>query len=642
MHRLKLNKKSFLIISFACLLFLSSANSSAQVLIDSSMYSIPLSSLNTLFTNFDKLLNTYYLNSGFDIYGSNSKFEYRLNQNYRSTLIQSTENSTRDEEYLYALGKYRVSNIWKQGILLRSNLLSDSRKVGINQSVINQAILLSDLQPAYWLELIPYGGYSNNQQVDEDDTGPVYGIAGRIFNLDLKDFDLNSQLRYENEDISPRKNTIRYLDLLITNPFSFDITNNLNAQYSRYRKDFYLFADSVTALEYDIVNNLESRIETIFLLQDRLKYNNLFDLIDMELSGRILFRTIDRALRYKSTSVQSTSIFDTEVDELGILLESNFYYRTESADVGLQASYFERDEKYITKRYPGVDESFYQERAQQEGRKNNNSYRAILSLIGNFYLSKSDKISWSLFQSKLKYDTPSPLNDDDRDELLTIARLQYSTFLNPFLQMIVNLEGTINHLVYLYSSQSANNNVNRVLRFSTGANYKGARFSSVNNFEVSANYTVYDFEDVASNLRSISFRQFIATDSTQYSITKNFSFLITPYVRLTDQGELDWNNFAEKPQRYLQEIFADPRFGISFNSVFFALGFRCFSLNTYRYVEGSRILNSEFLSVGPLFEMLIRAQLLYLKLNTWYEFITEYENVNKERFNFLLSLNWNF
>ncbi len=210
------------------------------------------------------------------------------------------------------------------------------------------------------------------------------------------------------------------------------------------------------------------------------------------------------------------------------------------------------------------------------------------------------------------------------------------------MQLIVNLEGTISHLIYIYSSQSANNNVNRVLRFSAGENYKGARFSSSNNFEVSANYTVYDFEDIASNLRSISFRQFTATDSTQYFITKNFFFIVTPYIRLTDQGELDWNNFAEKPQRYLQEVFADPRFGISVNSSFFALGFRYFSLKTFKYVESQRLLNSESLSVGPLFEMLISAQMLYLKLNIWYEFISDYGNIGRERFNFLLSMNWKF
>ena len=639
---MKPNNKSIFITIVLSWVIIFSSKSFAQALVDSSLYNIPISSLNRLFSDFDKLLNTYYLNTGFDLYGSASRFEYRINQNFRSTLIQSNDNSIRDEEYFYAIGKYRIWNGWKQGALIRSSMLSDSRKLGINQSVINQAILLSDLQPMYWLELIPYGGYSNNLQVDEDDTGPVYGIEGRINNLNLTDFDLNSELRFENEDISPRKNTIRLLDLLVTNPFSPEITNNLNARYSQYRKDFYLFADSVTALEYDIVNNLESRTETIFLLQDKLNYNNLFDLFEMELSGRLLFRTIDRELRYKSVNIQSPSIFDTEVEELGIILESGIYYRTETADVGLHISYFERDEKYITKRYSGIDESFYLERSQQEGRKNNNSYRAIVSLLGNFYFSKIDRLSWSLLQSKLKYDTPSPLNDDDRDELLSIARLRYSTYLNPFLQMFVNLEGTISHLVYLYASQSANNNVNRVLRLSAGGNYKGARFSSMNNFEVSANYTVYDFNDITSNLRSISFRQFIATDSTQYFITKNLSFIITPYIRLTDQGELDWNNFAEKPQRYLQEIFADPRFGISTNVTFIALGLRYFSLNTFRYIEKQRILNSEFLSVGPLFEMLIRTQMLFLKLNTWYEFISDYGNVNRERFNFLLSMNWNF
>lgn len=639
---MKLKKISVFILLLQSCLILCSVRTPAQVLLDSSLYSISTSSLNRLFSDFDKLLNTYYLNSGFDIYGSSSGFEYIVNQNFRSTLIISNENSIRDEEYFFALGKYRIRNGWKQGVLIRSNILSDSRKLGINKSVINQAILLSDLQPIQWFEIVPYGGYSNNLQVDEDDTGPIYGFQGKIADLDLTDFNLNSTFKFENEDISPRKNTIRYLDLLVTNPFTPDVTNFLNAKYSRYRKDFYLFADSITALEYDIINNLESRTETIFLIQDKLNYNNLFDLFEMELSGRLLFRTIDRELRYKSMSIQSASIFDTEVEELGILLESSFYYRTEAADVGMELSYFERDEKYITKRYPGIDESFYQQRSQLEGRKNNNSYRAIVSLLGNFYFSDVDKLSWSLFQSKLKYDTPSQLNDDDRDELLTIARLRYSTYVNPFLQVFANLEGTISHLVYLYASQSANNNVNRVLRLSAGADYKGARFSSSNNFEVSANYTVYDFEDLTSNLRSISFRQFIATDSTQYFITKNFSFIITPYIRLTDQGELDWNNFAESPQRYLQEVFADPRFGISSNFSFFALGLRYFSLNTFRYVEGIRILNSEFLSVGPLFEMLIKTQMLFLKLDTWYEFISDYGNIDRGRLNFLLTMNWNF
>lgn len=619
-----------------------SQNILAQSTPDSTLYFIPIGSLNRLFSNFDKQLNTYYLNSGIDLYGSSSKFEYRVNQNYRSTLIQSNQNSIRDEDYLFALGKYKLSSGWRQGIAISSNIVSDDRKLGINQATINHAVALSELYFIRGLILTPYGGYSYNSQENETDTGPIYGIEGKLNYLSSVDFDINSMLRFENEDISPRKNTTRYLDLLVTNPFNPNVTNYFNARYNESRKDFYIFADSITSQQFNINNNIESRTETAVLLQDRLNYNNFLDLFSFELTGRINFRTIDRNTRYKSSSIQSPSIFDTQVDELGIVVESGLFYRTEFANLGINLNYYERDEKHITKRFEGVAESFYEQRSELESRKNNNSNRATISLLGNINLSRKDELSFSLFHSKLKYDTPSAQNDDDRDELLTIGRLRYSRFISPFFQMFANLEGTVSHLVYLFSSRSANNNINRVLRFSAGGYYNGKEFSSLNNFEVSANYTVYDFQDVASNLRSISFRQFLATDSTNYRITKDLSFIITAYLKLTSQGELDWDNFAERPLRYLQEIFADPKLGIVSDYSFFALGLRYFSLNTFRYDKTERIPDSDFLSIGPLFEILIGSKMLFLKMITWYEFISDNSNVDRERLNFILTMNWNF
>ena len=634
-------KKIFSLILLAIIVFFSQ-NLLAQSTPDSTLYFIPVSSLNRLFSNFDKQLNTYYLNTGLDLYGSFSKLEYRVNQNYRSTLIQTNQNTVRDEEYLFALGKYKLSNAWKQGIAITSNIVSDDRQLGINQATINQVVTLSELYFIRGLILTPYGGYSDNRQVNEVDPGPIYGLDGKLNYINSVDFDINSALRLENEDISPRKNTIRYLDLLVTNPFNPDVTNYFDARFNESRKDFYISTDSITSQQFDITNNIESRTETAFLLQDRLNYNNFFDLFSLELAGRVNFRTIDRNTRYKSTSIQSPSIFDTQVDELGIVVESGLFYRTESANAGINLNYYERDEKHITKRFEGVDESFYEQRSELESGKNNNSYRTTISFLGNIYPSRKDQLSLSLFHSKLKYDTPSGQNDDDRDELLTIGRLKYTRYISPFFQMFTNLEGTLSHLVYLFSSRSANNNKNRVLRFSAGGYYSGAQFSSLNNFEVSANYTVYDFQDVASNLRSISFRQFTATDSTNYRITKSISFVVTAYLKLTSQGELDWDNFAERPLRYLQEIFADPKLGIVSDYSFFALGLRYFSLNTFRYNKTERVPDSDFLSIGPLFEILIGSKMLYLRLNTWYEFISDNSDVDRERLNFILAMNWNF
>jgi len=639
---LKLNALKIFQLSLLLIIIIYSPQAIAQYASDSSLYFIPVSSLNRLFSNFDKQLNTYYLNTGLDLYGSIGKFEYKLNQNYRSTLIQSNQNNIRDEEYFYAVGKYKFSSKWKQGIAISSNIVSDDRQLGINEATIIHLMTMSELNLIRNLILTPYGGYADNRQVNEVDTGPIYGLEGKLAYFNNADFDLSSMLRLENEDISPRKNTIRYLDMLVANPFNPDVTNFFSARFNQSRKDFYIFADSVTAQEFNINNNIESRTETVFLLQDRLNYNRLFDIFSLELAGRLNFRTIDRDTRYKSANIQSPSIFDTQIDELGIAVESGLFYRTESADYGINLNYYERDEKHITKKFEGASENFYEQRSELESRKNNNSYRTTISFLGNYYLSRKDQLSLSLFHSKLKYDTPSAQNDDDRDELLSIGRFRYTRYLNPFFQIFTNLEGTISHLNYVFASRSANNNVNRVLRLSTGGYYNGAKFSSLNNFEVSANYTVYDFQDVASSLRSISFRQFSATDSTHYRITKNFSFILTGYLKLTSQGELDWDNFAEKPLRYLQEIYADPKFGFVSSNSLIAIGIRYFSLNTFRYNNEEKVPDSDFLSIGPLLEILIGSKMLFLKLNSWYEFITDNKNVQRQRFNFILAMNWNF
>ena len=639
---MKLNALKIFQLSLLLIIIIYSPQAIAQYASDSSLYFIPVSSLNRLFSNFDKQLNTYYLNTGLDLYGSIGKFEYKLNQNYRSTLIQSNQNNIRDEEYFYAVGKYKFSSKWKQGIAISSNIVSDDRQLGINEATIIHLMTMSELNLIRNLILTPYGGYADNRQVNEVDTGPIYGLEGKLAYFNNADFDLSSMLRLENEDISPRKNTIRYLDMLVANPFNPDVTNFFSARFNQSRKDFYIFADSVTAQEFNINNNIESRTETVFLLQDRLNYNRLFDIFSFELAGRLNFRTIDRDTRYKSANIQSPSIFDTQIDELGIAVESGLFYRTESADYGINLNYYERDEKHITKKFEGASENFYEQRSELESRKNNNSYRTTISFLGNYYLSRKDQLSLSLFHSKLKYDTPSAQNDDDRDELLSIGRFRYTRYLNPFFQIFTNLEGTISHLNYVFASRSANNNVNRVLRLSTGGYYNGAKFSSLNNFEVSANYTVYDFQDVASSLRSISFRQFSATDSTHYRITKNFSFILTGYLKLTSQGELDWDNFAEKPLRYLQEIYADPKFGFVSSNSLIAIGIRYFSLNTFRFNNEEKVPDSDFLSIGPLLEILIGSKMLFLKLNSWYEFITDNTNVQRQRFNFILAMNWNF
>jgi len=614
----------------------------AQQNTDSLLFRISDVPVSRLFSVFDKQLNTYYLNTGIDYSGIQSEFQFEINQSYRSTLVSSTTKNIRDENNLRLLSRYKLNSNFSPGALLASNILSDDRQLAINESVINKAIFFIESNTGNNLIITPYGGISDNKQVGENDLGPLYGLEAYGRNLDFTDFTINSAFRFENEDISPRKNTLRIFGLDITNPLNPDVSNFINTNFRQSRKDFYFPADSIVSAHFNIPNNIEGRTETAFSLNDRLIFNRLIDHFSAEISGRINFRNIDRDTRYRSAEVQNISIFDTQVDEFIIGLESSLFFNSDFADAYLKINYFERDEKHITERIDGVDEIFYQQRSELESSKNNNSGRTTISLAGNLHLSAKDNLTLSLFHSKLKYDTPNAENDDDRDEILSIARLKYSRFISYFLETFVNMEGTINHIVYLFAGRSANNNINRVARLAIGGNYKGTDFTSLNTFEVSANYTVYDFEDLTSNLRSISFRQFTATDSSRYNIFKNFSFILTAYVKLTDQGELNWSEFTERPKRHLQEIFADPKFGLAFSNAFFAFGLRYFSLKTFNYKIKERIPDSKFLSIGPLFEMLIGSESLYLKLNSWYEFLFIDNDPESARLNFILALNWKF
>lgn len=623
--------------------FVLTSLSIAQSTTDSLDYIGQIQQPNSLFSNFDKLLDTYYLNTGIYLIGNLSKTSLEVIENFRSTLFKSTTQSIRDEHYLTITGKYHFDDNFKLGISANNTNLSDDRNTLLNKTKINYFTMFSELQLMKNILISPLGGYSTNTQAGEQDNGPVYGVEGEANNLSFPDFSINSVFKFRNEDILPRRNLLRYIDLSVKNPFNPSVTNLLSGRFTSSRKDFYFPADSIISSTFDIVNNIESRTENNYFTEDKLSYSELFSNVDLEISGAVNWRTIERDTRYKSDEVQSKDVFDTDIEELILSLGSKLLYRTGSFNSSLSFNFGERDEQHITKRFEGIDEIFYEQRSELESRKNNNSTRATIAFTGDYNFSRTDKLILNLYHNKLRYDTPSEDNDDDRDEILSIVRLSYIKNLSPFFQAFVNSEATISHVVYLFSGRSSNNNINRVLRLAAGGYYKGAKVTSLNTFEVSANYTVYDFEDLTSSLRSISFRQFIATDSSRISLSKRFAFVLNGYIKLSEQADLNWGEFAERPSRYLQEIFAIPKIMLIYNSTSVAIGLRYFSLNTFKYDELTRIPDTKYLSYGPLVEIVYYVYgSLNLIMDGWYEFISINNVADRERANFVMKLNWNF
>jgi hypothetical protein len=600
----------------------------------------PLPYYNTLTSNFDKQLNTYSLQNSLNYYLSSRYITFNLSENYSSTLISTAQKSIRDEHNFRFKLNYNLFDRTKIGTSLRNTIFSDNRRIEINQASVSNALLFLEFLPTQKITILPFGGYSNNRQIGENDYGFIYGIEGLANNVSLGEMNLLTELKFRNEDILPRRNTSRFLNVIASNYFTDDVANALTIRLTEFRRDFYFLPDSATAAFFNISSNIQSRTEKNYLLQDHFIYNNFLQLFSLEAAARIYWRDISRNISYKNISNPSSVIFDTRLEELRLELDATNSYRSELFDGILRFIYSEKDEKNNVVNEEGVPSTFYEQRAEIERSKNNFSIRAALSVAGQLKLSRSDRIIFSLLQNKFKYDTPAESNFDDRDELLSIVRIQYLKQLTPFFQSYINLEGNINHTVYLFAEKSSNNNKNRVIRLASGGNYRGKKFTTVNNFEVSANYTVYDFEDVILSNRSFSFRQFNASDSTTLWFSNTTGLGFYGYLKLSEQGELRWASFSTKPFRFLEEIYAEPKFLFSFSNLQLSVGIRYYSLKTFNYNDNQRRILSNFSSTGPLTELILSLnQKLNLRIYGWYEYVSQ-EQINYNQTNLIMSMNW--
>jgi len=113
---------------------------------------------------------------------------------------------------------------------------------------------------------------------------------------------------------------------------------------------------------------------------------------------------------------------------------------------------------------------------------------------------------------------------------------------------------TLFHLVYLDRDQSANNNWNRVIRFSPSVEYMPSPwFRTVMRTEALANYTVSDYEQQVASIRSFSFRQVLWSDSTTMRLSERIQCNFSGSLRIFEHGTLRWQEFKENPEEYVVE-----------------------------------------------------------------------------------------
>ncbi len=593
---------------------------------------------------FKKELSTYNSVEYFRYSTYSNNFFFGIKEHYNTTLVKSTINHIKDEQNFNALGEYIFNERLSGGFFLSNNIYSDDRKISINQASVNYLALFSKLNLSGYLKLIPYAGYTLNKQIGERNNGYIYGLELFSPSVMTDNFSLKSSMKFQNEDVLPRRNLLRRVYFNLENKFNNLSGNILTVRYLKQRKDFYFQTDSLTRNYFNVKHNIQSRTETNYNISDVISFKEPNTNLNFKFNTDIIWRDINRTTRYILLSNVSASSFDTDIREQKINFRGEVNYSSNVFKGFLRLAYLDRTELHSPKFIKGANPIFYETREKLEKEKNNRSKQITLTFSANWTPNINNSLSINLLQRKLSYDTPSIFNYDDRDELLTIFQIIYRHSLSPLLDLSLALEGNIDHIVYIFAERSANNNIQRVLKFTAACNYRSGRVKTGASAEVSSNYTVYDFEEQNPALKSFDFRQFAFKDSTTILISRNVEFETLGYLKLSEQGDFNWRGFKSRPLRFLSEIYATPQFVYYFNYFRFSSGIRYYSLKTYSFLNSflkKKIKSYE--SIAPLgrIEIILPDELKFI-ISGWYEFIKYEDNTKKQLANLKMEMQWNF
>ncbi len=309
-------------------------------------------------------------------------------------------------------------------------------------------------------------------------------------------------------------------------------------------------------------------------------------------------------------------------------------------------AYSERDEKYFLINPDRINSIFVKEKEKLESSKNNHSSRVKLS--GSVYYSPSlhNRFEISGSTSLFRYDTPGIDNNDDRDELNLIAYVshRYDNLKN--LLLITSIDLNLYHTVYIFAAKSSNNNWNRVLRLTSRSFFSPYKsFRTINTVSVLANYTVYDFEDLLSSVKSFSFRQFNVKDSTILNLTNSAGLKLYSEIKLYERGELNWREFSSRPVNYFEDRIVNPElFYYLTDYLVVSGGYRYFEQKRFNYENAERVFDASFKTYGPI----VRLRLDY-KRASLLELITSYDKYDygngipgTSNVNLFINILWNF
>jgi hypothetical protein len=605
---------------------------------------------NFLYTNFDNSRNAARYLSRLNYYTTYKKLNFFVKNYYSSSVTKLTENLYRDFDNVKTGLGYNVTDNINVSANYNGQFYSDDRSFQLKGSSSNMAYLSGVYDGLYkgsQVYSMLNAGYKVEGQLDEINKGPSVAGEFSIYNLNVSDFLVDGALKLGYESIDPRKKSLIYSNLFFERSFANGLARNeFDGVFSRIRKDFYFPADINTLNQFGVNNNIEKRTESIFKFFDRFDYS-----ISKHAAIVVTLNPYYRRIVKENTYIPvvptlQPTIYDTDIQELSISGDAALNLHFDKIDYQVKAYIRERDEKHFLLNPFRINNNFVGIIDEREAAKNNHS--SIFNLSSNLFynINLMNRIELSGSASAFKYDTQSELNYDDRDEVGFLIYLghRFNNLKNLVLTTSVDLN--LYHTVYIFSQKSSNNNWNRVLRFTSKSFFTPAEwFRNIGTFSVLANYTVYDFQDVVSTVKSYSFRQLNLKDSLIVNFTKHIGTDVYAELKLYERGELNWREFSQRPVNYYEDKIINSELNYFFNKfITLSAGYKYFEQRRFNYLNGERVFDTFIRTSGP-----FAALRIYWKQNSLLEILGSYDyykygddTPSTENSNLYVNIMWNF
>ncbi len=542
-----------------------------------------------------------------------NNFSGFVNENFQSVMIKSSPNLIRDVQNFSGQINRRVTgDFWGFGAF-QSSYVSDNRQIGLNSVGTSQ--LLGGLFFSDGRDSI-LGGAGNkwDRQAGVSNSGFTYALNGTGTFTPLRGSEFIPFFAIHDEQILPRRNFDRNIGLTYGQVFSPEALIRFNGTYVAQLRDFFFPADSAVQSLYDVTNNIQDRNE------DKTSFaaTILMPVWFFDLNGQATYaqRQIDFTYRYKPVILTNT-LYDTRIRTSNFNLNGNLITQFGSDTLIVTMEHNERSETH-TIINALLTNPFTEQQSADQSQLDNLGTRNTLT--GQFFLHfGGTSLTVTGLASLFRYDTPSKLNYDDRDELTNTVSIEFNHEFSPSFNAGFGMETDLIHMVYIESQRSANNNRNFIYRFFPMVNYSDRNLTSSNRFEVLANYTVYDYE-AFSQIHSFSFRQASFLDSTTVNLTRRLSLFFLGNVKLYTRGELYWSSFSEFPLNY----FVDRTFWLSLSyfagNLSYAVGYKYLSLTQYNFTTARDMqFASQITNSGPTATISADFSRLEVRMSGWYQ-----------------------